>query len=139
MLGSRRNRDEGDRRRLVQTSSALRYAVVAVALLKCPSAVNKAQSRGNAGAVGSVESQKHAFPSFHELLGNLAKGGRDSHIPTAATMRADGKVENPKQVFHFPTASVAFTKTPTQAAGGLSPAPAWRRSAPLNQRRLPIR
>jgi len=94
----------------VQTSSALRYAVVAVALLKCPSAVNKAQSRGNAGAVGSVESQKQAFPSFHELLGNLAKGGRDSHIPTAATMRADGKVENPKQVFHFTTASFAFTK-----------------------------
>ena len=29
----------------------------------------------------------------------------------------DGKVENPKQVFHFPTASVAFTKAPTQAAG----------------------
>src|SRR5262245_43067410 len=30
-------------------------------------------------------------------------------------------------------------QSPTQAAGGLSPTPARRRSAPLNQRRLPIR
>jgi len=96
---------------------------VAVALLKCPSAGNKAQSRGNAGAVESVESQKQAFPSFHELLGNLAKGGRDSHIPTAATMRADGKVENPKQVFHFPTASVALQKPQHKPRAGCRPRP----------------
>ena len=40
---------------------------------------------GNAGAVESVESQKQAYPSFHEPLGNLANSGRDSHIPTAPT------------------------------------------------------
>jgi hypothetical protein len=52
----------------------------------------------------SEESQKQASPSFHEPLGNLAKGGRDSHIPTAPTTKAVAKVENQEQVFHFPTA-----------------------------------
>jgi len=56
---------------------------------------------GNAGAVESVESQKQASHSFHELLGNLAKRRRDFHIPTAQAKRS-GKVENQKQVFHFP-------------------------------------
>jgi hypothetical protein len=48
--------------------------------------------------VESVESQKQASLSFHEPLGNLAKERRDSHIPTAPTTTADGKVENQKQV-----------------------------------------
>jgi hypothetical protein len=61
-------------------------------------------SCGNAGAVESVESQKQASPSFHEPLGNPAKRRRDFHISTAPATRADGKVENQKQVFHFPTA-----------------------------------
>jgi len=56
---------------------------------------------GNAGAVESLESQKQASHSFHELLGNLAKSKRDFHIPTAHAKRS-GKVENQKQVFHFP-------------------------------------
>ena len=56
---------------------------------------------GNAGAVESVESQKQASHSFHEPLGNLAKRRRDFHIPTAQAKRS-GKVENQKQVFHFP-------------------------------------
>lgn len=56
---------------------------------------------GNAGAVESVESQKQASHAFHEPLGNLAKRRRDFHIPTAQAKRS-GKVENQKQVFHFP-------------------------------------
>jgi hypothetical protein len=56
---------------------------------------------GNAGTVESVESQKQASHSFHELLGNLAKRRRDFHIPTAQAKRS-GKMENQKQVFHFP-------------------------------------
>jgi hypothetical protein len=64
----------------------------------------KGERCGNDGAEESVESQKQAFPSFHVHLGNLANGGRDSHIPTAPTAKADGKVENQKQVSHFPTA-----------------------------------
>jgi hypothetical protein len=40
------------------------------------------ESRGNAGAVESVESQHQAFPSSHEPLGNRY---RDSHIPAAPT------------------------------------------------------
>jgi hypothetical protein len=51
---------------------------------------------------------KDASPSFHELLGNLANGMRDSHIPTAPATRADGKVENQDQVFHFSTAPNSF-------------------------------
>ena len=49
-------------------------------------------------SVESVESQNQASHSFHELLGNLAKSRRDSHIPTAPATKADGKVENQKQV-----------------------------------------
>src|ERR1017187_1720083 len=41
----------------------------------------KGESYGNAGAVESVESQKQASPSFHEPLGNLAEGRRDSPLP----------------------------------------------------------
>jgi hypothetical protein len=72
--------------------------------------------------VESGESQKQASHSFHEPLGNLAKAGRDFHIPTAAATRADGKVENQKQVFHFPTAPIPSLSNQTNTtAGGLSP------------------
>jgi hypothetical protein len=47
---------------------------------------------------------KAGFPLFPQPLGNLAKSGRDSHISTAPATKADGKVENQKQVSHFPTA-----------------------------------
>jgi hypothetical protein len=80
---------------------------------------------GNAGAVESVESPKQAFPSFHEPLGNLANGRRDSHIPTAPIVTADGKVQNQKQVFHFPTAPNPSSQTQTLwLAAGLTPVPA---------------
>ena len=62
---------------------------------------NGPEGCGNAGAVESVESQKQASHPFHELLGHLAKRRRDVHIPTAQAKRS-GKVENQKQVFHFP-------------------------------------
>src|ERR1019366_1963424 len=55
---------------------------------------------GNAGAVESVESQKQAYHSFHEPLGNLANGGGDSAIPTAPTTRA---MEKWKTKSRFPT------------------------------------
>src|ERR1022692_2684245 len=83
-------------------------------------------SCGNAGAVESVESQKQASPSFHEPLGNLAKRRRDSHIPTAPATKADGKVENQKQVSHFPTAPNVYRseepKTRPRAGCALRPA-----------------
>jgi hypothetical protein len=53
-----------------------------------------------AGLVETVESQRQASHEFPQPLGNLAKGRRDSHIPTAPT--SGGKVENQKQVSHFP-------------------------------------
>lgn len=37
------------------------------------------------------------------------------HIPTAPMMRADGIVESPKQVLHFPPPRLLFTKALTQA------------------------
>jgi hypothetical protein len=85
---------------------------------------------GNDGAVESVESQKQASPSFHEPLGNLANSRRDSHIPTAPTAKADGKVENQEQVFHFPTATVSHIseeeKSRTRAGFALRVGPALR-------------
>jgi hypothetical protein len=54
-----------------------------------------------------VESQRQAFHPFHEPLGNPAQRRRDSHIPTAPAMTADGKVENQNQVYHFPTATAS--------------------------------
>jgi hypothetical protein len=67
---------------------------------------------------------KDASPSFHEPLGNLAKDGRDSHIPTAPATKADGKVENQKQVFHFSTAPNIFppNKQEKPPREGLRPA-----------------
>jgi hypothetical protein len=77
---------------------------------------------GNDGAVESVESQKQASPSFHKPLGNLANSRRDSHIPTAPTTKADGKVENQRQVFHFSTATVSLSqKEKHRRADGLRP------------------
>jgi hypothetical protein len=53
-------------------------------------------------------------------LGNLANSRRDSHIPTAPTTKADGKVENQEQVSHFPTATISpISKKKNQSAGGL--------------------
>jgi hypothetical protein len=91
---------------------------------------SRKESCGNAGAVESVESQRQASHSFHEPLGNLANGRRDSHISTAPATTADGKVENQKQVFHFPTAtnrSFSQNKNTAARAGfALRPAAALR-------------
>jgi hypothetical protein len=57
--------------------------------------------------VESLESQRQACHPFHEPLGNPAERRRDSHIPTAPAMTADGKVENQDQVSHFPTATTS--------------------------------
>jgi hypothetical protein len=84
-------------------------------------------SCGNAGAVESVESQKQAYHPFHEPLGNPAKRRRDSHISTAPAARADGKVENQKQVSHFPTA--------TNVDGSEEQEPGRGRAAPSARRR----
>jgi hypothetical protein len=59
------------------------------------------------------------------------KGRRDFHISTAPATRADGKVENQKQVSHFPTATNVYgSQEKNRAAGGLRPPPGGGRSAP---------
>jgi len=53
--------------------------------------------------VESVEKQKQLSHSFHRPL-EISQKARDFHISTAR-LRSHGKVENQKQVFHFPTAA----------------------------------
>ncbi len=55
------------------------------------------------------------FPSLPTALGNRKR--RDFHIPTAPARR--GKVENQKQVFHFPTCCFSVSKpNPERRPGG---------------------
>jgi hypothetical protein len=66
---------------------------------------------------------KDASPSFHEPLGNLANGRRDSHISTAPATRAGGKAGKPRAgfpLFHRPESFYIPSKKHT-AAGGASP------------------
>lgn len=49
----------------------------------------------------SVENQERVSHAFHRPL-EISQKARDSHIPTAR-LRVHGKVENQKQVSHFPT------------------------------------
>ena len=71
---------------------------------------------------------KAGFPLFPQPLGNLAKGRRDSHISTAPAEAGRGKVENQKQVSHFPTATNSlFSRTKKPDLGRASP-PARRRA-----------
>ncbi len=51
----------------------------------------------------SLENQRRVSQAFHRPLG-ISPKARDSHIPTAR-LRGHGKVENQKQVSHFPTAA----------------------------------
>jgi hypothetical protein len=53
--------------------------------------------------VESVEKQKRLSHSFHRPL-EISQTARDFHIPTTQ-LRGHGKVENQKQVSHFPTAA----------------------------------
>jgi hypothetical protein len=58
-------------------------------------------------------------------LGISPQAGRDSHIPTAPAPTADGKLENQKQVFQFPTATIPLSQNRKhKTAGGLRPPPA---------------
>ena len=61
------------------------------------------EGRGNAGPVERVENQRRVSHSFHRPL-EISQKAQDSHIPTA-WLHGNGKVENQKQVSHFPTAA----------------------------------
>jgi hypothetical protein len=58
---------------------------------------------GNDGPVEGMEKQKQLSHASHRPL-EISQKARDSHIPTA-WHRGPGKVENQKQVSHFPTAA----------------------------------
>ena len=94
-------------------------------------------SCGNAGAVESVESQKQASPSFHEPLGNLAKGGE---IPTFPQLRRRGRMEKWKTKSRFPTFPppriYMDLKNKNRAAGGLRPPPGGGRFAPPKSQKV---
>src|SRR5712671_5126052 len=57
---------------------------------------------------------KSGFPRASTVLGN--RKSRDSHIPTAAARR--GKVENQKQVSHFPTRCFFFPQNESERRPG---------------------
>jgi hypothetical protein len=65
------------------------------------------------------------------------KNRRDSHIPTAPATKADGKVENQKQVSHFPTA-ISYVRKTNGKRAGFAPALRGGASLRLSQRRLPF-
>jgi len=67
----------------------------------------------------SVENQKQVFPSFHSPLGISPKAGEIPTFPQLRRLRR-GKVENQKQVSHFPTA-FSYMKEKTNKTGGLRP------------------
>ena len=54
---------------------------------------------------GKRGNPKAGFPLFPPFLGNLAKQREISTFPQLRRKQADGKVENQKQVSHFPTAT----------------------------------
>jgi hypothetical protein len=94
-------------------------------------------SCGNAGAVESVESQKQAFPSFHEPLGNLAQRRRDPHISTTPAARAVGKWKTKSRFPTFPPPRMYMEiKNKNRAAGGLRTPPGGGRFAPPKSQKV---
>src|SRR3981081_3950735 len=65
-------------------------------------------------ACGRRGKTKAGFPRASTVLGN--RKSRDSHIPTAAARR--GKVENQKQVSHFPTFCFFFPQNESERRPG---------------------
>src|SRR5579872_926316 len=87
-----------------------------------PQAAMKESAVEMPGLWKAWKAQRQASHAFHEPLGNLANGRRDSHIPTAPATKVDGKVENQKQVFHFPTPSIPLSQNRKPKTAGLRPA-----------------
>src|SRR6266478_8735236 len=65
-------------------------------------------------ACGRRGKPKAGFPRASTVLGN--RKSRDSHIPTAAARR--GRVENQKQVSHFPTCCFFFPQNESERRPG---------------------
>ena len=61
---------------------------------------------------GKRGNPKAGFPLFPPFLGNLAKKREIPTFPQLRRKQADGKVENQKQVSHFPTATNPFLPKP---------------------------
>jgi len=78
------------------------------------------ESCGNGGAVESVESQKQASPSFHSPLEISPNPGEIPTFPQLRRLRR-GKVENQKQVSHFPTA-ISHVRNRTENGRAAPPA-----------------
>ena len=128
-IDARRNRDTAGRRASsgspAEAAETAAYAAGERASMEktlSTHAARKANSTikkscGNRGAVESVEIQRQDFPSSHRPLGISQK----REIPTFPQLRrlGYGKVENQKQVSHFPTAVLSIsgrTKQPTASA-----------------------
>ena len=91
------------------------------------------ESCGNAGAVESVESQKQASHLFPRApWKSRRKTARFPHSHSSGD-EADGKVENQKQVSHFPTATTSLISKKTNSRRA---SPTARRSAPPKHQRV---
>src|ERR1700704_1783409 len=77
------------------------------------------ESCENDGTVEGVESQKQASPSFHSPLEISPNPGEIPTFPQLRRLRG-GKVENQKQVSHFPTA-ISYVETPNGKRAGFAP------------------
>src|SRR2546428_6734008 len=100
-----------------------------------PDHTMKPQRCGNAGTVERVESQKAGFPLFPRAPWESRQGqARFPHSHSAGD-EGDGKVENQKQVSHFPTAPNPLSRNQkTKPCGGLRPPP--EASPPFGRRLL---
>jgi hypothetical protein len=94
------------------------------------------ESCGNGGAVESVKSQKQASPSFHSPLEISPNPCEIPTFPQPRRLRR-GKVENQKQVSHFPTA-ISYVRKTNGKRAGFAPALRGGASLRLSQRRLPF-
>jgi hypothetical protein len=67
-----------------------------------PPILGSEENGGNDGSMETVESQEQASPCFHEPLGNPAKSGLDSHIPTVPPTRLMKKWKTKTRFPTFP-------------------------------------
>jgi transposase InsO family protein len=112
------------------TACARQVSAAKARLLQSPvsaaaeASITVGEGCGNDGPVEGMEKQKQLSHAYHRPL-EISQEARDFHIPTAR-LRGHGKVENQKQVSHFPTAardddSCSFTEKTQKLKKGSRP------------------
>jgi hypothetical protein len=106
---------------------------VAVAL-KGPSAAQQSERKAveMPGLWKAWKAKGRLPPLSTSPLGISPKAGEIPTFPQLSTTRADGKVENQRQVFHFPTASVPIPENQNTSRGRAIARAAALRAASTN-------